>query len=292
MQTFRYNLTGQWYKGNTHTHSTASDGGLDFVQLADLYAGAGFDFLFRTDHWVCSDAEHDPQPYPLLWLDGIEFDGTDDNGVFYHVVGLGRVEGIRREDGMHAALRSAREQGALLIQAHPAWCGNELHDWQGWRFDGVEVYNHVCRWLNGKGDGLAHWNAALAQDPGTLGLAVDDTHLGAEHPGWNGGWLMVNAAECTRPAILHAIRRGDYYASTGPEFLGFALEGNVLTVRTSPVRFIRLVGPRWHGMRQGSFAEGGLRAEASFILPAHWDYLYLEIEDECGRRAWTNHLWV
>lgn len=54
MKTFRYNLSGQWYKGNTHIHSTASDGGLDFDQLADLYASAGYHFLFRTDHWLCS----------------------------------------------------------------------------------------------------------------------------------------------------------------------------------------------------------------------------------------------
>jgi hypothetical protein len=193
---------------------------------------------------------------------------------------------------MSHALQTVREQGALLILAHPAWCGNQLHDWQGWRFDGVEIYNHVCRWLNGKGDGAAHWNAALAQNPEVLGLAVDDTHLRDGHNGWNGGWLMVNAPALTRAAVMEALRRGQFYASCGPEFKGFLLDGSLLTVQTSPVRFIRLAGPRWMGMREGCFDEGDLRTEARFQLPEDWDYVYLEIEDDHGRRAWTNHLWV
>jgi hypothetical protein len=30
--------------------------------------------------------------------------------------------------------------------------------------------------------------------------------------------------------------------------------------------------------------------EAAFDLPADWPYAYLEIEDDRGRRAWTNTL--
>ena len=53
-------------------------------------------------------------------------------------------------------------------------------------FDGVEIYNHVCRWLNGKGHGLCYWDAMLQHQPNLLGFAVDDAHLRPEHPGWNG----------------------------------------------------------------------------------------------------------
>ena len=43
----RYNTTGIWLKGNAHIHSTASDGGKTFSELAELYSAAGYDFLFR-----------------------------------------------------------------------------------------------------------------------------------------------------------------------------------------------------------------------------------------------------
>jgi len=53
---FRYDTSGQWYKGNVHVHSTASDGGKTLAEMAEMYASAGYDFLCRTDHWVASDA--------------------------------------------------------------------------------------------------------------------------------------------------------------------------------------------------------------------------------------------
>lgn len=296
MRTPRY-MTGadRWYKGNTHIHSTASDGGLDFSQLAAAYAGVGYDFLCRTDHWVASRCADDTRDYPLLWLDGIELDGWDggarDVGSYYHIVALGAFEGISREMGFMAALAAARAQGGLTVLAHPCWTGNSFEDALRWGLDGVEIYNHVCHWLNGKDDGLAYWQAMLEQPNGALAWAVDDAHLRPEHPGWNGGWVMVQAAACTPEAIFDALREGRYYSSTGPAFHALDVRGPEVSVTMSPVRFVRLVGPASRGARIGSF-DGSLFAEASFVIPDDWAYAYLEIEDAAGKRAWTNTLLV
>jgi len=120
----RYNTAGTWFKGNTHIHSTESDGGKTFPELAELYASAGYDFLFRTDHWVTSDTASDATAAPLLWIDGVELDGHDPTGAYFHIVCLGRLEGIQREDGLVGALEKAKAQGALLVMAHPHWSGN------------------------------------------------------------------------------------------------------------------------------------------------------------------------
>jgi hypothetical protein len=290
MPVFRYQTTGPWLKGNAHVHSTASDGGRTFAELAALYAEAGYDFLFRTDHWVASDVSADPAEYPLLWLDGIELDGVDHGGSHYHVVGLGAFTGLSPEMGLVAAMEALRAQGGLLILAHPAWMGNSQDEVLRWGFHGVEIYNHVCQWLNGKGDGAVYWNMALDRFPETLGLAVDDAHIRPEHPGWNGGWIMVNAPELSREALFQAIRAGRFYSSCGPEFQSIEWDGTQVTVQTSPVQFVRLVGPRWLGKRLGSF-EGELLTEAAFEVP-DWPYVYLEIEDAQGRRAWTNPLFT
>lgn len=287
----RYDTTGHWFKGNTHIHSTASDGGKTFAELADLYTEAGYDFLFRTDHWVASDTSKDATSSSLLWLDGIELDGRDRTGSYFHVVCLGRVSGIRREDGLESGLKSAREQGALTVLAHPYWCGNSLEDCLRWEFDGVEIYNHVCHWLNGKSGGLVHWDAALMQNPGTLAFAVDDAHLRPEHPGMNGGWIVVNAGERTSEAIFDAIRRGNFYSSCGPEIKSIAVDDGHLHVATSPVQFARLVGPQSAGRRLGSFDSAPLQS-VRFPVPDEWEYAYLEIEDPAGRRAWTNNLFA
>lgn len=291
MNAFRYDTSGQWYKGNTHLHSTASDGGMGFAELAELYHSAGYDFLFRTDHWVASDVAGDGEKYPLLWLDGVELDGRDRTGALSHVVCLGRVTGLRREDGLEAGIQSARRQGAIVILAHPHWCDNALDDCVRLQLDGVEVYNHVCRWLNGKGDGLVYWTAALKANPAILAFAADDGHLRPEHPGWNGGWVMVNAKECTAPAITDAIRRGNTYSTCGPELRSIRFDGAELYLETSPVRFVRIAGPGWQGNRTGSF-DGRLITDVSMPIPRDWRYVYVEVEDQDGRRAWTNHLFV
>jgi hypothetical protein len=289
----RYGNTGNWFKGNTHLHSTASDGGKTVAELERMYAGAGYDFLCLTDHWVASDLARDGRAAgaPVLWLDGIELHGRDHGGSQYHVVCLGTLEGISREMGFIAAMEAARSQGALLILAHPHWMGNSFEDALRWGFHGVETYNHVCHWLNGKGNGHAYWSAMLERFPNTLGFAVDDAHLRPEHPGWNGGWIMVAAEACTREAILDAIRAGRFYATCGPEFHTIEVEGQRVRIETSPVQFARLVGPASWGQRVGSF-DGRVFEEVAFDIPEEWAYAYLEIEDARGRRAWTNPLFA
>lgn len=285
----RYDTSGTWYKGNTHIHSVASDGGKTFPELAELYASEGYDFLFRIDHWVASDVASDTNAFPLLWLDGIELDGCDQTGSYYHVVCLGTVKDIEREDGFINGLESAREQGAVIVMAHPHWCGNSLDDCLRRPFDGVEIYNHVCHWLNGKSSGLVHWDAALRKNPNTLGLAVDDAHLSLANPGWNGGWIVVNARSCTDTEVMSAIRRGNFYSSCGPEIKSITLVGDELSLTTSPIRYMRLVGPGSNGRRMGA-VDGPLMTRVSISMPDDWAYAYAEIEDETGHRAWTNNL--
>lgn len=291
MAKFRYDTSGEWLKGNAHVHTTYSDGGRTPDQLAAMYAAAGYDFLARTDHWVASDVAREDDGRPLIWLDGVELDGTDDQDSFYHVLALGRFKRLRREMGLTAAMDAIRDQGGLLVLAHPHWTGNTLAEAERHRFDGVEAYNHVCRWLNGKSDGFVYWDRMLEERPNTLGLAVDDAHVRPEHPGWDGGWIVVNVQERTREAIFEAIRAGNFFSTCGPEFRDIRLDGGAVRVRTSRVAFIRLVGPRYLGARIGSF-QGDTYTEAEFRIPDDWGAVRLEIEDRAGRRAWTNPLFV
>jgi hypothetical protein len=129
----------------------------------------------------------------------------------------------------------------------------------------------------------------LSQHPGTLAIAADDAHIRPEHPGWNGGWVMVQAPDLTPDAIMPSLRAGRYYSTTGPSFLDITQEGDQVTIHTSPVQFVRLVGSGSRGLRLGGF-DGSLITEASFTIPEDWPYAYLDIEDASGHRAWTNTL--
>lgn len=288
---FQFNIHPHWFKGNTHIHTTLSDGGKTLAEVTELYASAGYNFLVATDHFIASDVNaHDRPAAPLLWLDGIELDGEEE-GHLFHIVCIGRFEGISPQLSLAQSIESVHAQNGVLILAHPFWSGNTFPDTQRWPFNGVEIYNHVCQWLNGKGDGRVYWNYMLNQpaSAGVFAIAADDAHLRPEHPGWNGGWIMVNAPELTTEAITQAIRQGNFYSSCGPEFNTLAYDGEALHFTCSAVQFVRLVGPAYRGERLGSFS-GELINEGKLSLQADWSYCYLEIEDAYGRRAWTNNL--
>ena len=46
-----FDLPGRFWRGNLHTHSNCSDGALTPAETADVYRGAGYDFVSITDHF-------------------------------------------------------------------------------------------------------------------------------------------------------------------------------------------------------------------------------------------------
>ena len=80
-------LQGHWFKGNLHTHSTASDGLLTPEEVIDWYRSRGYHFLALTDHRVLSEARSVADDFILL--SGIEADGIDPAIGLYHLIGLG-----------------------------------------------------------------------------------------------------------------------------------------------------------------------------------------------------------
>lgn len=109
-----------------------------------------------------------------------------------------------------------------------------------------EVYNghsSVHNWgipEEGVPAGDRHWDVILAmkqrRDPNFLlyGMATDDSHryhefgLGQSNPGR--GWIMVRAEVLEPSAIVAAMQRGDFYASTGVTLKDFQSDGKSLSV--------------------------------------------------------------
>ena len=121
-----------------HAHSRWSDGDLELAEVVDLYGRAGFDVLCITDHVVRDggmitaavhaqylaeirrQAEHARRRHGLLVLAGLEltWDDADPQQAAHAVaVGLDRFVGL--EDGLDAAIETARDHGAAIIAGHP-----------------------------------------------------------------------------------------------------------------------------------------------------------------------------
>jgi len=287
---FRYDCSGTWFKGNVHMHTTASDGRLTTSEAAEFYINADYDFICITDHMVAFDGDNKNNAWPLPILDGIELHGFDDQDSFYHVVCIGNIDGVTSEMTFMEAFEKVRAQGSFLIWAHPHWSGNTAAEGIRHHFHGIEVYNYMSQIGLGKGMGAFHWDAALETQPNMLGFATDDSHFFKGIPAEPGAWVMVNAPECSREAILQSIREGNFYSSTGPEFKSIIIEkGNRLVVETSPILHARLISRRETGKWRTALGKEPM-TDFHFRIPEEWPYARLEIEDATGKVAWTNPL--
>jgi hypothetical protein len=290
---FRYNTSNRWFKGNTHIHSTASDGGKTIEELDELYLKAGYDFLFLTDHWERSDFKSYPGKLKLLWLDGVEYDARDSNGSLYHIVLLGSDINVNPTMLPQDVIDEGRKKDAIIILPHPGWSGNSTEDATKYDFDGVEVFNYVAAQTNGKACGDIHLEKMLLKNHKVLTFASDDAHIRETDPFYNGGWIVINSEKCTTKSVRNAIRNGNYYSTTGPDFYDIKItKNNQLKIKTSPVNAIRLLGSEYLCKAEIDFNGKNTISEHTFDIPQDWPYVYIELEDSNGKRAWTNNLFI
>jgi hypothetical protein len=286
---FRYDCSGQWFKGSVHVHTTNSSGRLTVTETTNYYAEAGYDFICITDKMIPFVGDLDNQ-YPLLVLNGIEIEGEDDQGSYFHVVCIEGIDGITRDPKLTEAIEKVRAQGGVLVWAHPHTSNNTVVEGIRHGFHGIEVFNSINQVAFGKGMGAFHWDASLVHQPDMLGFATDDAHFIKDVPAEKGGWIMVNAPELSREAIMVSIHMGNFYSSSGPLFKSISIEqGNRIVAETSPVVYARLVGAGGMNKYRGTNTKEPM-TDMHFRLPDDWPYARLEIEDVDGKVAWSNPL--
>lgn len=264
---------------------------MTLVDVTAFYANAGYDFICITDKIAPFTGNSDDK-HPLLVLSGMEVEEEDDRGSFYHVVCVEGVEGITMDTNIAGVIQKVRAQGGITIWAHPYTLHNTVEEGLRYNFHGVEVFNSINQLVFGKGMASYHWDAVLTQKPDMLGFATDDAHFLQGVPAENGGWIMVNAPEITRDAIMASIHKGNFYSSTGPIFKSiFLADENRIVAETSPVISARLVGPR--GTIKFRIAdEKESITDIHFRMSENWPYARLEIEDTSGHKAWSNPLFI
>lgn len=205
-------------KGDTHTHSRASDGRLTASQLAQLAEAQGLDFLFLTDHNNYAHNDFLPETGSVRLFPGSEWT---------HYEGHAGMLGVRRP--LHspfcvnspseawAKLAEARENGALVAVNHP-FCPN-----CGWHF-GLESggFDLVEVWNGDTADSanracLQWWHRQLCQGRRYPIIGGSDFH--SIHPGGQLGQptTAVYAMSRSLSDVLAALRRGNSYVKSWPK---------------------------------------------------------------------------
>lgn len=304
---------GFWLRCAFHAHTTESDGWLTPVMQRRYHAAAGFDALAITDHDVCTAEPAGDDD--LLIIGGTELSLTapKSNGPL-HLLGIGITSQPRvdRKATLAEAAAAVREVGGLPFLAHPVWSGLRTDEVDGLdAVAGIEIYNASCEVEQDRAHADAHADVWLSMGYRFGLIATDDTH----YPGFDAfrGWTMVHAAARARDAVLAALAAGWYYATCGPRITELRVADGLLTVRTTPARAIAvLANPpfgaqvraganelAYRGRRlrttDGQAMEGQIDGDllTGATFPAHPAVRYARVivQDDRGRRAWSNPIW-
>jgi len=293
-----------WFKGNTHTHTTNSDGDAPPEQVIAWYAEHAYDFLSLTDHNVLTDPSTlAEQPEGLLLVRGEEITMALD--VHVNALGISRVIAPPQPPAdvplsehrtwlVEQALAAVAAQGALAHINHPnyKWAldRDTLSEIADLRF--FEVFNgHPLVHNPGDADHVgteALWDHLLGLGRRVYGVATDDAHHYQTYsplfanPGR--GWIRVGASELTQPALLEALDAGHFYASTGVSLAECDVRGGAISLHVDDQpgeRYtIEFVGP------DGLVVHAEEGVEARYRLRAGQPYVRARISASSGVQAW------
>ncbi|MDO8588746.1 MAG: CehA/McbA family metallohydrolase [Armatimonadota bacterium] len=293
-----------WVKGNTHTHTTMSDGDSPPEVVVEWYKSHGYNFLVLSDHNKLVDpTQYDTDPADgFILIPGEEVSAESEHKPV-HVNGLGIKEVVPPRnratlvETIQENVDAVLEVGGLPHINHPnfgfAFGHRELEKVQ--RYNLLEIFNgHPA--VHNEGDmarlPVEHvWDILLSSGRDIFGIAVDDAHhftkFGAGQANPGRGWIVVRVNELSRSDVLKNIRDGNFYASTGVELKDYSANRSAIRVSIKPaagVRYIsRFIGQHGQILRE---VEGPLAIYRFTGQPCE-AYVRAKVIASNGAVAWT-----
>ena len=269
------------------------------------YRTNGYNFVFITDHEYITDVAPLNNLFgkadSFLVISGQEVtDSVDKKPLHINGLGITKVVMPNRLTGSVETLQKniddVRAGGGVPQLNHPnfgwALTANEIKKLKNLKL--IEIYNGhpLVNNLGGGGSPTDEqiWDEILTSGQIIYGIADDDSHyfkrIGdktAPTPGQ--AWVYVRSAELTSTAILAALDRGDFYASTGVELEDYALNANSIS--------IGIKGQRSSKYTVQFIGSGGSILKETFENPAVYKfvgnegYVRARITESNGKMAWT-----
>jgi hypothetical protein len=295
----------RWYKGNTHTHTLNSDGDSTPDEVVRWYREQGYNFLVLTDHNFLTSVDglnalHGADEQFLV-IRGEEV--TDKfGGKPIHINGLNVTRKVEPQGGNSVAdvvqrnVTAIRDAQGIPHINHPnfGWAitADELKQVNNNKlfeiFNGHPLVNN----LGGGGKpGLEEiWDIILSSGKLLYGIAVDDAHTfkspwnkNSARPGQ--GWIFVRAAQLSSVAILEAMEKGDFYASTGVELADYQVNDKSMTInireeKTSKYR-VQFIG------KDGRLLSEVITNPAVYQFRGDETYVRAKVIESNGKFAWT-----
>jgi hypothetical protein len=297
--------TLNWYKGNTHTHTLNSDGDSTPADVAKWYRENRYNFLFITDHEhvtnVASLNDLHGKAGTFIVIGAQEVtDSYDKKPYHINALGISKVVMPNRLPGAIETLQKNIDDvvsaGGIAQVNHPnfgwALTPEQLIKLQNYTL--LEIHNGhpLVNNLGGGGSPGAEalWDAVLTSGKLVFGVADDDSHFfkrigDPTVPTPGQGWIYVRSSELTPAAILDALKRGDFYASTGVELSDYQANNKQIVVtlkQASSSKYrIQFIG------RSGRVLSESVSSPATYPIKGDEGYVRAKIYESNGKMAWT-----
>lgn len=319
--------SGNWYKGNLHSHTSVSDGSLTPQESAELYIANGYSFLCQSDHNIYTDHRADLNRDGFIIIPGLEYEAalykSDKPGkrkikvhhmqgilgttemqrnapkeIWRHMEPVERLRYYGKWDGQKAAdkmTKMFRDRGMFAIYNHPIWSRVEDIDFTSTEgLAAIEIFNYGTDLESQTGLDTVWWDTMLRRGIKINAVATDDNHNSPFLHDSCGGYIMVKAPELTHDAIVSAIIAGSYYSTGGPEIKDWGVKGGSAYIECSPANKITFVAGNYinDGASLSDPAERNGLTSGKYLLRGHETYIRAEVRDSQGKTAWTNPIYL
>lgn len=265
----------KYYKAALHCHTNISDGGPTPEEMKQIYKSKGYQILSITDHNILVDhsalneedflmltgAEYNindgdewaqkrfwMKTYHLnfiakrpdiLWQPYLPRYPKDTSRHYLELVENGGFPWVYDIDNINAMIEEANRRGFLVMYNHPNWSLQDHTDYLPLK--GLWAME-ICNYDSGRNGSLDRDNSRIYREMVNAGkrifpVASDDAH---GEKGAGGGWVMVGSDVLEYTAVMDALEKGDFYATSGPELYEVSVADGKLTVRCSDAQRIVL----------------------------------------------------
>ncbi len=268
---FTLNAQQKWFKGNTHMHTTFSDGDSPIAEVVDWYHEHDYNFISITDH--------NKTTIPLDHLSGEDYRkdflmiiGNEiTSSVHFTALGVknnfsvktilkdyenGDLKGYKlpqpdttKIGHSQILINGMLDKGALVFINHPNFStgisAEEMLKLKG--ATAIELSNAhptVYNWGNDRHIPVEEkWDYLLSYGQKIFAVGSDDEHHlqkwgpDAANPGRS--WIMVEADKLNQDNILKSISEGKFYASTGVELSKYKVSDNGIQVEINKKKTLK-----------------------------------------------------
>ncbi len=295
---------GLWYKGNLHTHTINSDGDSSPDEVVRWYKEHRYNFLVLTDHDYLTAVDGLNTVFgaqdKFLVVRGEEVSARFEKkpihlNAFNPASVIAPQSGVSVLDTIQRNVDAIRRAGGAPVVNHPnfGWAitAEELRQVQNNRL--FELYNGHPEVNNVGGGGIPGleqvWDLLLASGRQMYGVAVDDAHyfkqFGPQYSNPGRGWVAVRARELSAAALVEALERGDFYASTGVVLADVARASGGLRLEIRPARALKYT-TEFIG-EKGRVLQTSFETASTYTLTAADRYVRARVTASNGEIAWT-----